>query len=224
MSKKLSKEVIRTRLLEDGRGITMIGEYVSSHSRTQFCCVNEHIWSARPGSIFSDGNGCPFCDGLSKEVIRTRLLEDGRGITMIGEYINTRIKAEFQCLNLHRWFSTPNHVLMGNGCPACAKYGFNPNKIGFTYILKFDSFIKYGITNNIKRRLHEHKKNVGDYEVIMITEHKNGQNALIWENEIKQKYGGKYVTKEIMSNGYTETLSVDKMTMLMSDFIKLKKR
>ena len=50
----------------------------------------------------------------------------------------------------------------GKRCPACAKYGFDPSKPGTLYLLHRikdgDEQRQYGITNNLTKRMRQHKR------------------------------------------------------------------
>jgi hypothetical protein len=200
----LSKDIINERLRT--RCIKLIGDYTNMITNTLFKCASDHIWSARPGNILS-GRGCPRCyeSILSRDIVNERLSISDREIKMIGEYINSATKTLFECNDKHTWMASPGQVLKGHGCPYCCVYGFNPNKSAVIYLLDFGKFIKYGISNNISRRLYEHTKS-GSYKVTM-TMNCSGHQAIQWEKYIKEKFGGRYVSKKVLPDGYTETLS-----------------
>jgi hypothetical protein len=98
-----------------------------------------------------------------------------------------------------------------SGCPACVNRGFNSSKIAYGYILVFDDYIKYGITTNLKSRFRSHKRLNGLFVIHTIKEFKNGIEAKNWENFIKNTFGGSFVSKETMIDGYTETLSMQSL-------------
>lgn len=103
----------------------MLDEYVTQTTKSKFQCDCGNVWAARPNNVLS-GKGCPKCgkrsmaakQTINKEVIASRLV--GRGIQLIGQYVNTQTKAEFECEHGHHWKAVPNSVLQGNGCPVCA--------------------------------------------------------------------------------------------------------
>ena len=55
----LTKEIMNERLI--GRGITLIGKYISCHFKTEFKCDFGHNWLATPDNIIRKGQGCPTC-------------------------------------------------------------------------------------------------------------------------------------------------------------------
>jgi hypothetical protein len=275
MSKKLTKELINSRLLD--REIQLIGKYVNMTTKTLFRCNNHHEWESSTGNIIK-GRSCPkcHCNKLTNEIVNSRLIDTN--ITMIDIYVNSLTKALFRCSEGHEWMARPSHVsrllsgcphcskkipwtkktindelknreieIVGNyssatkkttfrcyqghqweaklnnilhghktGCPHCSEHGFNPSKPAYAYVLKFDNFIKYGISNSLETRLNKHKL-TGFYEIIIAKHYNIGQVALNWENEVKKIFGGKFATQTQCPDGYTETLS----TELLEDVHKL---
>jgi hypothetical protein len=209
---KLTKEIVNERLHLDGRGIQMIGDFHGVMVKSKFSCTKDHEWLALPNGIMS-GKGCPHCAGqfpLSKEIINHRLALADRGIQMTGVYSNNYTITEFECSYGHNWLARPNGIMSGKGCPQCSLYGYKTNKPGYLYLLNFGEFIKYGITNNLKRRLQEHKKN-GKYSTILTQYYDDGNVPKDIERKIKNTLGGKFVTEEVFEDGWTETLSISKI-------------
>ena len=206
-TKRLTKEIVNERIKD--RGFELIGEYITNKKPVLFRCPNNHTWMTRPDDVLR-GHGCPKCSRnfpLTKEDVNERIKD--RGIELIGELVTTDIHSVFLCANGHTWIPTPNSVLKGSGCPVCCGGGgFKPDKAGHGYLLDFGYFIKFGISNAVKRRLVQHKYYNGKFTVIKTKYFDNGQDALDWENDIKKKYGGWYVSKDILPQGFTETLPV----------------
>ena len=206
---KIAKNEIDELLLKDGRGITLVGEYLGVKVSAKFQCEHGHQWTTQPYHVIN-GSGCPHCSGThspTTEEFRDWLSQDGRGIFLVGEYTNNHTKTTFKCRCGHQWATRPNSIKNGTGCPMCVERvgGFNPTKPAWVYVLIFANFIKYGITNDLDRRLREHSRN-GTYELAYSHLHESGKTALDWENNIKRVYGGKYATKDQCPNGWTETL------------------
>lgn len=209
----LSKEIVNSRLFN--RRIKMIGEYHGVKTKTEFQCVNNHIWNTKPRVVLS-GVGCIECSGklpLTKEIVNERISH--RGIIQIGKYLGTTRKTKFTCIENHEWDATPNSVLSGTGCPFCAKTGFKTELPAWVYILIFDTYIKYGITNDLQRRLSEHKNHNGHYMIGHTKYFDVGASALSWEKSVKTIFGGSFVTSDICPDGYTETICVSKLKSLI---------
>ena len=232
--KSLTKADMESWLVADGRGIKLVGEYTNTYTKTIFECAHMHQWKSTPRNVKS-GRGCPVCAiearptiaslfRLTKSDIESRLVADDRGIKIIGEYTNSKTKTTFECTHGHQWMAQPNSIMSGRGCTICSSInfipdksaGFSPDKPGWEYIFTRDSYLKYGISNNLNRRLSEHKR-YGDIEIAHLKHHENGQDALDWENSIKKTHGGKYVTAVWCPDGWTETLPITYLKILLEE-------
>jgi hypothetical protein len=118
----LTKAIVIERIAN--RGITLLGDYISTSAKTLFRCNEGHTWTTAASHVIS-GTGCPHCDGqapLSKEIVNERIAS--RGIVMLGDYKNVDTKALFRCNEAHTWETTPYHVMRQprpTGCPYCSE-------------------------------------------------------------------------------------------------------
>jgi hypothetical protein len=212
--KQLTREIINSRLAD--RKIRLIGNFDTVGIKTEFICEYNHKWMAEPNNVMK-GNSCPECSRLSKSLssgdVFSRLLN--RGISSSSEYTNKNSRGIFECLSGHSWESSFGNILSGRGCPICAYHGFNPSKPSWVYILKFDTYIKYGITNNLNQRINQHKRN-GDCILSHSCYFENGSTAVDLEKNIKLNFGGRYVSKEQFPNGWTETLPLHLLESLIN--------
>jgi hypothetical protein len=73
-------------------------------------------------------------------------------------------KVHWKCENDHLWKATVKDRVAGYGCPTCAKYGFDPNKLGWLYFIdNFDlQMFQIGITNFPNQRLGDHQRRKWD--------------------------------------------------------------
>lgn len=97
--------------------------YKGGARKISFRCVVGHIWKSSPNNILR-GSGCPHCYGNAKhtqDTFTSALLEKNILHTPLESYKNNRHKLEFQCPFGHRWKASPSDVLMGYGCPLCAR-------------------------------------------------------------------------------------------------------
>jgi hypothetical protein len=214
---RISRDIIDKKL--NDKDIHIIGEYHGTHKKSLMKCINGHFWTARVNNVIL--RGCPTCNShlngghhlyskLTKEIVNNRI--NFRNIYMIGDYINQDTKTQFECDYGHRWSSTPDSVMRISGCPKCAKYGYKETLPGWVYVLKFENFIKFGITNNLKSRLYRHLLNNGKYELIITKCYATGKEARLVENLIKTLTKEGYATKEQCPDGFTETLSLDMLS------------
>lgn len=209
----LSNEIVNTRLKD--RRIELISDYTKARDFGLFKCHLNHEWSSRVHLVLQ-GYGCPTCNGgvrLTKDDINERLSD--RKIVLIGEYSgNVNKKSLFKCEFGHTWLTGAKVVMRGNGCPTCAKYGFKSDRPAYIYILIFDSYLKYGITNSLESRLKKLKQN-GEYKIHTTVLLESGKQARDWENMIKRTVGGNFVSKHDCSDGYTETLPLSTLDILV---------
>jgi hypothetical protein len=184
------------------------------------CNICSSEWFPTPKRLFN-GQGCPVCCNTEKrqttEQFRKKLFELSQHIEHLEEYPkNNMIKTKVKChLCNFEWTSRPAHLLSGYGCPNCSKTGYKSGKSGMLYIVRFPEFIKYGITNNPKRRFNSHQKQ-GMLEIIETYQYDNGEIPVKLENLIKTNIGGKYVSKEILNDGWTETLPTESLVEVQS--------
>ncbi len=216
---KLTKSDMESWLVADGRSIKIIGDYVNTQTKTTFECAQGHQFDAKPNSI-RNGRGCPDCSGLIKlttSEIESWLLEDGRGIKLVGEYMNNHTKTTFECAHGHQWSAQLTHIKGGSGCTVCSPGGgFDPVMPAWAYIFTRGSYLKYGITGNLNKRMTQHRRH-GELDLVYTKHHENGQDALDWENSIKENHGGKYVTDALCPEGWTETLPITHLKILLEE-------
>jgi hypothetical protein len=214
----LSFEEVNARLEADNRTVRLVGEYTNNKTRTQFLClVCDYEWPATPKKVLI-GTGCPCCNDstLSFEEVNTRLEKDNRTVRLVGEYKNCQTKTQFLCLVCdHRWNALPNKVLLGTGCPACAKSGFKPEKPAWLYYIKILHegwyYYKIGITNNtIEKRFCKTDKSkieeiiIWDYYDIGMRAYEKEQFILNYFSE--HRYSGDPI---LISGGNSEIFTHD---------------
>lgn len=91
------------------------------------CCGNE--WKSTPHDLLS-GHGCPKCGYERQKNAQRRSNKDfllqlntvNPNITVLDEYVNNHTRIRFQCKECGKiWTTVPNSVLLGHGCPKCAR-------------------------------------------------------------------------------------------------------
>lgn len=211
-------ETFNALLAERGSTIRMTGEYLGAQIKTRFRCSADHEWMTTPNSIIGGNRnrGCLSCNDtrLSKDEVNRRLIAQGRSITLFGEYKNTYEHAWFKCASGHKWLAAPGTVLSSSGCPRCAKNGFDPTRPAHIYVIVYEGYIKYGITNNMKVRMRAHRR-WGDFKIVHTQRYPNGHIPRQWEQTVKSTLGGNHVDSTVMENGYTETLPLESLDALL---------
>jgi hypothetical protein len=203
---EITFEKINERL--QPRGIKLIEPYNGYGVNNIFIGNCGHSWEATPKNVLRK-TGCPICahknNRIIKDIVNERI--KSRGYELIGHYEYALKKTTFKCNNDHEWEARPANIMDGRGCPYCATYGFNNLKPAWCYVLNFNIFIKYGITNDLEGRLATHRVKNGDFKIAHTHFVESGDKAVIWENKIKSIFGGNYANRDQCPQGFTETLS-----------------
>lgn len=164
---RVTHEDVVSRLT--GRSISLLHYSGTTQTKSTFACTKEgcgHVWSAKAANVLSIGQGCPKCAGrmpVVEDDARSRL--QGKNIELLSYAGRSTLKSTFKCLEVgcgHVWKATLCDIQSGKGCPACAKYGFNPSKPAYFYAYRVttrhDEYFGFGVTNDIVRRDNYHKR------------------------------------------------------------------
>jgi len=211
----LTTQIVNARIAD--RGLKMVSEYVTASTKATFECAEGHQWVTSSASVMG-GNGCPSCAGqarLTTQIVNARIAE--RGIKMIGEYVNTKTKATFECAEGHQWDAAPASVVAICGCPTCANSGFDAAAPAIVYYLKIEAdetYYKIGITN----RTVELRFGVTDMKKITVLETVDfevGADARAFEGDILKTYA-KHRAEDVnvlTKGGNTELFTVDVLNL-----------
>lgn len=172
-NQKLTLDLVNKRI--EHRGIRCLS-YKNKDAKTNFACVCGHTWAARSGNVMN-GKGCPKCSRASAAKKLERPLTDEivsalshRGIVCT-DFASMSRYAMFVCCSGHTWKAQASSVIrQGNGCPKCAKYGFNPAKSASVYLIagKSDGRMNFGITNRpVLKRKQQHEADDGQKYVLL---------------------------------------------------------
>lgn len=130
-------------------------------------CEVGHEWRSTPNPL-TRGGWCPICKG--KQVLKgfnDLATTDPEVAAQAHGWDPTTVvrghgkKKLWRCAEGHEWRATPgNRTNLSQGCPSCAKSGFDPNKEGYLYFLEHHDWgmFQVGITNVPKDRLATHVK------------------------------------------------------------------
>jgi len=108
------------QIAEERGGECLSEEMVSSYSNLRWRCKEGHEWEARP-NIVKSGTWCPFCAGTARLTISDmqQLAQSKGGSCISTEYINSKKKLKWRCVNGHKWDATPHDIKQGAWCPIC---------------------------------------------------------------------------------------------------------
>lgn len=103
-------------------------------------------------------------------------------------------------------------------CCKCRKYGFMSGKAGRFYIQTLDDkYVKFGITNKETRQriAQQQRKSKFNHKLVYEAEFPDGSKALELENLVKKTFNTKVVPRDEMMDGWTETLRVEDLPILL---------
>ena len=174
------------------------------------------------------GRGCPEC---RNKTVANRLRKSANEVIIEFikvhgnrykynkmNYVDMHTKVKIICPEHGEFEQIPRAHLTKQGCPSCAKTGFDKSKPGILYYLKVEiengkHLYKIGITNrsvNERFRLTDLKK----IEIVKVEEFKSGKDAWDKEREILSKYKEyKYIGPDVLDSGNTELFTVDVLSL-----------
>lgn len=147
---------------------------------------------------FMKGSRCAVCKKVKRISKNERLKQIKHKcadtpytfVKWIGNIVNNRSRVLMNCEHHGEWECVLDSIVtIGTGCPACSKNGFDPLKPAVIYVLKSDTLIKVGITNNMNRRLVELKRHTPfSFDLILLHGEKVGRNAREIEKVIHERF------------------------------------
>lgn len=178
-------------------------------------CANDEV------SIKNSSNALRFIS--SAKMIHGELYDYSRV-----EYKNSNTKVTIVCPVHGPFKMLPyNHISKHNqnGCKVCNKSpgGYNTNNPGILYIHQVTCnneiiAYKFGITNNNNnsRLRSQNRKSRSDISVVGYKKYKGSGTAILaLEQRIKSTMQTKFLLKEHLQDGYTETIPPDKVSELI---------
>ena len=148
--------------LDSIKFVCWVDSYENSHSRANLrCLIDGYEWSASVSSIIYAGSGCPECSGKRRYTDEERIWQINKlgnieFVSWVDEYKNASSKANVRCeVDGYEWSATVSSLVnVGNGCPKCARYGYDKSKTGYLYALRSECgmYLKVGISNKPSQR------------------------------------------------------------------------
>lgn len=125
MAKKKTHDEYVAELAIKNPNLTVLEKYINDKTPILHKCnLDEHVWKISPNNTLH-GCGCPMCAGNKKKTIKEykqELANINPNIEVIEEYIDAKTPILHQCnIDGYVWKTSPNNVLGGHGCPACAR-------------------------------------------------------------------------------------------------------
>lgn len=105
--------------------IEVVGIYIDAKTKILHRCkIDNYEWMVAPYKIL-DGRGCPKCGGTMKKTHEEYIDEVAKinpNIEVIGRYDGMTTKILHKCkIDGYEWYTKPNGILHGQGCPRCSK-------------------------------------------------------------------------------------------------------
>ncbi|WP_097758711.1 GIY-YIG nuclease family protein [Escherichia coli] len=202
--------------------IGIVGDWKgTNHSIIKMCCPNNHEYEIAYRNFVINGNRCAVCSGNKRlsEVDAIEKIDSVRGdhefVGFVSGYVNNSSKIIMKCVCGHQYTVTFTNFMKGRRCAKCASHGYNIGKSGHLYVQHIPEVnaIKIGITNRApeqRKRQHELESKL-EHRIVFSWEFEDGSKAKRIEDEFKRKYKDrmKFVSKEVMPDGWTETLPAD---------------
>lgn len=186
-------------------------------------CPVHGVFSQNAG-FHLHGSGCKKCAGVEKIttdqfVAQARLVHSDIYTYTKTKYVNAYTKVIITCKEHGDFEQKPNNHKNGQGCPKCTKYGYDVKKIGYFYVVKLDSFIGFGVSNDLKQRLDQHRRSTKDLSTsmeVVLSFYGDGEDILSFERNLKRRL--KHMIAGIGINGFvTECLPVSCFNALIED-------
>lgn len=192
--------VEKARLLHGGYYDYSFSIYKNNRTPVGIICPKHGKFYQTPDKHLA-GKGCYKCgrDKCAQNLTKIDILEFVcRSVSVHGHtYDYSRVnvsggenKVKIRCPHHGYFYQTAFKHMSGQGCPKCAKYGFDTNKIGYLYVLiSSDSeFMKIGISNNLPVRLSQLKKKTPfPFDVLKIFKG-SGANILALEQSLHKVF------------------------------------
>ncbi len=164
------------------------------------------------------GHGCGVCASeRHREVSGRKSLEfehvrdkiNATGDTLLStSYVGSKAKLDIQCVGCGEVFQMRwSNIQQGQGCPSCARTGFDPPKPAYLYYVKIfhrtRELWKIGITNRtVKERF---SREPTEYVILQETYYENGRDAYAEEQRILKLYKEfRYKGDNLLVSGNTE--------------------
>lgn len=237
----LDQQLIKVRRLVNNKFIIkgVITNYKDKKTRLDCeCPVDGHKWTPTMVDVMQ-GYGCPMCGGSLKRteesaLEKCKIICDQENYICLGfpdGYKNKNSRFEYECkIHGKSNVSYNNFVNNRRKCKGCSKSGYNPNKEGSFYIVKWTnknshSFIKFGITNQkVKDRLRmQSSKTDYNYTIIFSETWKDGYTPLNIENSIKHSnlFSIGVIPREEFKDGFTETVELKDLDKLLEHIVEI---
>lgn len=202
-------------------------DYINAHTKIKIICAIHGAFEQKAHDHLN-GHGCSCCRydsfNISLEEFNERAKQAHNNTYDYSKVLFKSVeqKVIIRCL-IHGEFEQSVHShLRGQGCPGCARHGFNPNSPAYLYYLKIttednQTLYKIGITNKTVNE----RFGLIDLSKIEIVKQKLydiGQDAYDWEQKLLKMYKQyQYKGPNVLESGNTELFTEDIIAMYYAE-------
>jgi hypothetical protein len=191
-------------------------DYLNAHTKVEILCNKHNLYFWQTPNDHTSGKGCQFCanETISEKLSSTTESWTTLAVATQGKkydysevvYAGDSVKVKITCNSCKTSFmqQAGNH-LSGNGCPKCAKYGYDSSLTANLYVMSCGNMIKVGITNREpSARAAQIAKSGNKFNVVFFVQ-SDGIRIRKAESILKDFLKEKYRNPENKFDGYTET-------------------
>lgn len=204
-------------------------KYQTSKKKVEIICPTHGSFYITPSNHIHKTNpqGCPSCGKLKANTARKHTQKDIiRKFNSLNtsydyskvKYLSFHSKVEIVCKIHGSFWQTPAHHLGGTKCPACTKYGFDPEKPAILYYLSINNgeAYKIGITNRTVEARYK-LSDISSITTIWYKEFDKGINAYQYEQAILKHFcDSRYTGPGLLANGNTELFNCNILPVVES--------
>lgn len=205
--------------------------YVNNKTKVTIVCQEHGEFQQKPDKHLA-GHHCPKCaniniskaqrDTLEEFISKAKLVHGDKYDYSKVVYTNNKTKVIIICKEHGEFKQKAENHINQQGCPSCAKCGFDQTKPGILYYLKITTddnqvLYKIGITNRTVNERFQ-LKDLAKIEIVKQKLYDNGAEALEWETKLKRLYKQyQYKGPDILSSGNSELFTEDIIAMYYKD-------
>lgn len=228
-AKKTQAQFIIDARAAHGDKYEYLSHYQSAVKKIDIFCVEcSTVFKQRPNTHLC-GAGCPVCAkarmhasrvdardiAAAKFILRAAAIHGSRydySKTIYGK--NCEAHVSIVCRDHGEFLISPSNHLKGKGCPSCVKYGFDPAKIAYLYLLLGETpdigeVVKVGITNVPKSRLAVNRRNDKiNWRMARLVRYPDGWLPRRFENILIDYFGAAFMGKERFAHSHENALKI----------------
>lgn len=211
-------------LSEKRPDLTTEDVYVNNKAPMLFTCAQGHEFYSAPNHILNDKTGCRTCSNENLSKVRSKTTEEflkefesiESPLTILGEYVNARVRVDVVCDKGHYSSCLPSGILRGNGCRQCVDYGkFRDAPVTLYYVRilhEGKKYYKVGLTQRGVSRRFVGKEGA---KITCLYEEVYDSPLLAWESEQSLiRVFKEFITKDkVLRKGNTEVFCCDVLHM-----------